>query len=308
MLRDKERDIVRAVLPSCARKWARHKGRYIARARRRAEKEALLYLDPEDWDDSKAYRHVGNRLSRLRSDECWRISERRNADKLGSLKRWTKYHQRTSDNDEEAYEKVCKVLEPGRNLITRHAVEHAESWLDLKKDQYRYSWGYKLAYSEPFVTMNNILEMVTTLFETQHKKLNRCLKQGSLNIRPCKDKDPCSQFKTYTSQVYEYYDSTARKWVGVGYSHYLRIQDLKRVRNVERKWAFHNWKICPNKCLVRSRKDLEAAAEALYQGARYRNRGYSLDALQKLKKDGAIYRVLQLAKFQGILRMAGRVL
>jgi hypothetical protein len=294
MLRDKERDIARAVLPSCARKWARDKGRYIARARRRAFKEALLYLDPEDWDDGDAYRHVGNRLSRLRSDECWRIQERRGSDKLGPLKSWTKHHKKTSDTDDEAYEKICKVLDPGRNLITRHAIDHVEAWLDLEKDKYRYSYRYNYRQPESILTKDHLLQIVTTLFETAHKQLNKCFKEEGLRKDRCKDEDPCSSYTTYTNTIYEYYVPAIKRWTSTTYGAYIQIQGLKRIRKVENRYPFHSWRLCPNKMLIHNREDLSDAVRAL-------SGNHSRDALTKLGKRSALYRVLQLAKKHNLL-------
>lgn len=295
MLKDKNKDIIRAVLPSCARKWARYKGRYIARARRRAMKEALNNIDPEGWDDSEVGRHIGHRLSRLRSDECWRISERRGADKLGPLKRWTKHHKRTSDNDEEAYEKICRVLEPGRNLITRHAVGHAENWLDLEKDQYRYSWRRR-PQPPRLISSDRLAQIIETLFETAHGKLNKAFKQEGLRKTVCKKDDGCASWTTYTYTIYEWYDAASKKWVATSYFRYGSIQGLKRVRSVERRHDFHDWKACPNKLLIHSRDDLKDVVRALIPYG-----GLTEGAIKEAKPRTALYQVLLLARNRGLL-------
>ena len=312
MFKDKNRDIARAILPSCARKWARFQGRHIARIRRRAVREALNNVGPEsEWCEGDAFARLGKREAKARSMECWRVSERRDADKLGSLKRWTLHHKRTSDNDEEAYQKVCEVLKPGQNLITRHAVGHAEAWLDLTKDQYRYS--YRAVRPTPeLLTGRELLQVLNSLFEIQHAKLNKCFKNldedlsgrgGYLTSRICKDDSPCSTKYTYTDAYHELYDPSLKRWVAYDPKRLPFTTARTRVRKVERHYPRHDGTKCPNVVLIKCREDIEKACGALQPWG-----GITKNTVKaKDKKGQALRRVLELANRMDLLpyRMEG---
>lgn len=278
MFKDKQKDMIRAILPSTARLYARHKGRYISRARRRAFKEALHNLDPEDWDDSEMYRHVGPRLSRLRSEECERIRERRGADKLGPLKRWTEHHKRTSESDEEAYEKICQVLKPEQNLITQHAVGHAEWWLELEKDQYRYNYYYTPRV--PLIPSERVEEIIRYLFENDHAKLNKILKSRERLGAECKEEDPCTIPHHEEYDVHEVWYPKLKYWQSysegdVG-TYWFRNRygesPLLRTRHVVRDWLEHIHQKCRNRKIIRTHHDVDRIARSfgsVYRKSRY---------------------------------------
>jgi len=303
--RNKNRDIIRAVLPSCARKWARLEGRHIARIRRRAVKEALANVGPwDEWDECMAFARVGKRMATARSKECERVSMRRDADKLGPLKRLTKYHKRRADNDEEAFEELCKIIRPSQNLITRHAMGHVEQWLDLEKDKYRYMWKRR----KPDVQLLNrdgLVRIVTTLFETRHAKLNKILKaNGYLLQRKCKDDSPCQGADIYTDAYHEVYDTFSKKWYAYNPRYPLSVANKKtRIRKVERRYPYHIARKCPNTLLIRTREDIEKLVNALCTW-----RGFSAKALQGTDLTSVILKgILELAVRMDLISSLQRV-
>jgi hypothetical protein len=287
-------------------------GRYIARVRRRLAREALsnVCLDDE-WDEALVFARLGKRESKVRSRECERVWSRRDADKLGPLKRWTKHQQRTSEDDDKAYEKICEVLQPDRNLITRHAVGHTEQWLELKKDEWVKGWYKRFLSSQPTILgVKEMTKIVVALFESQHAKLNRCLKDrklGHLLIgKKCKDEDPCTWKEVYTHRYPEGWDPASKRWIAYNPTLERGLFAKTRVRLDSREFPYHDSGKCPNTVLMRRCGDeKEIVNQLLMRGgltrddlANYRNtsigRHHDLRGL-------ALSRVLNLAIDRGLL-------
>jgi len=315
--RDKVKDIMRGVLPSCARKWARMEGRYIARVRRRLVREALSNVCPDDeWDDALAFARLGKRESKVRSRECERVRSRRDADKLGPLKRWTKHQQRTSEDDDKAYEKICEVLQPNRNLITRHAVGHAEQWLELKKDEHDRNWyeNWSSRQPAPILGVKELTKIIVALFESQHAKLNRCFKDRKLGhlliSKTCTDEDPCTWMEAYTHRYPEALDPATKRWITYDPILERGLFAKTRVRLDRREFPRHDSGKCPNTVLMRHRGDEEEVVNQLigfrgvwkHELVVSNNGDYHLHGRHYVSKHGlALSRVLNLAMGQDLL-------
>jgi hypothetical protein len=244
---------------------------------------------------------LGKQEARMRRMECWRISSRRGADKLGQLKSFTLHHKRNSNNDEEAYQKVCKVLQPDRNLITRHAAEHAESWLDLKKNEFEFAGRF---YNEesPLIGVREFTRMITKIFEINHKKLNKCFKDKNnygeclISVRPCKPDDPCAQFRS--KRVPEVWDDKAKQWLELLDSLSLTMDTI--IRTSYRNIPYHEPRKCQNRVIILQRTDIEQAAKSLVGNKGLYKRSLN-NRLFINKHNVALNNVLNLAKQLDVL-------
>lgn len=111
---DKIRDMVRSILPSTARNYARRHKRQIARSNRRAERIAVEDMDYEDgldFDDRQ--RNI---------DLSWMKSERRTHDKVKPLMRWAPKVTKGLPDKRVAQ---LRAMMP-KNTIGEHAIGHVE--------------------------------------------------------------------------------------------------------------------------------------------------------------------------------------
>jgi hypothetical protein len=96
--------------------------------------------------------------------------------------------------------------------------------------------------------------IVNALFETQHGKLNKCLKHldgdlgsgGYLTSGRCKDDDPCNTKHTVTWTYPELYDPSLKRWVAYDPKKLPFTLARTRVRKVERHYPRHDGTKCAN--------------------------------------------------------------
>ena len=135
MLKNKERDMGRSVLPSSSRKAARADKRAANKNYRASVRDAIASFDGEDIDESLI--RDGRRLSNM----CWMRSERRAADKVAPLMRWAE--AKVADlpmEDRETY--IRKILPEG--MIGNHAWTHLEFSDAFDPDPVEYYWKLPL--------------------------------------------------------------------------------------------------------------------------------------------------------------------
>lgn len=284
MKKDKKRDLIRAILPSKARKQARFMSRRINRRTRHRTKEALNnhLSSADDWDDSQFFQKISRTEMQHKRDMVERIWDRRVADKLGPLYRFTEHHKKDSENDTEARQKIAETIEPGKNLITEHAMTHVDSWLDTPKsylylppmtDRDKQAKEAREAnyYGEVFWTYEDLKRIILTLFETNHKALNRALKDSQgrplvLTRNICKKgEDPCMISEKRKIIVYEVFNPRRwKKWEEVSYHLYYKLRDKGdrvRYRTITKDRSWHNVRRCPYRLLVSDRNDCLRLAE-----------------------------------------------
>lgn len=135
MLKNKERDMGRSVLPSTARKAARYDKRAANKQYRASVRNAIASFDGEDIEESLI------RDGRRRSNMGWMRSERRGADKIAPLVRWAE--AKVADlpmEDRECY--IRKVLPDG--IIGDHAWTHVKYSDAFDMDPVEYFWRLPL--------------------------------------------------------------------------------------------------------------------------------------------------------------------
>jgi len=295
MKKDKKRDMIRAILPSKARKSARDSGRAINRRTRHRAKQALHeFVDPDDFDDSEVSAKLSGPEARHKSEMCWRISERRDADKLGPLIRLTKHIKKTSKNDTEAREKLIQLIEPGKNLITEHAMGHADNYLDCPGVRYytppendRDKAARERADEESKRRHNGakvwgkrkFKRIIKWLIEHQHARLNRALKSSDLRVAQCKiGEDECASEHEQVTTFYEVYDASHwSKWRRCYTKRDLMIEEAAgekvRTRTVRKMVPSHNKRLCNNTLIARKMEDYLVIAKTLssWDGCVYEN-------------------------------------
>lgn len=284
--KNKQKDLIRSVLPSTGRKRARESSREINRRTRHRIKQALHDISPEeDFDESEFYGKASVAEARHKSEMRWRVSDRRGADKLGPLKRVTQHLKKTSKNDSEAHEKLCRLLEPGKNLITRHALSHAEWYLDCPEKEYYLppeterdrkfrENRYKPRGGKVIWGKRKFKRIIKWLIEHAHKELNRALKGGRhglalMTTRSCKvGEDPCATMVDRTHTRYEIYDpSRWSNWRQVysyfQYDRLIQAGETGRIRHITKPEYHHNARLCQNRLLAFKQEDYLIIAKRL---------------------------------------------
>jgi len=131
MRSDKVKDMIRSVLPSTYRRYARAAKADRKRQLRRGVRGDLRN---EDFDETKADFHRDARVS----DVVW---HRRLGDKINHFMRWCRARTEGMDTD-DALSYVRSILPS--NLIGDHAYGH---WEDIRKPRYRRPWPDEPAQS-----------------------------------------------------------------------------------------------------------------------------------------------------------------
>lgn len=130
MLKNKQLDMARSVLPSTARKSARDNKRHVNHQYRASVRKALATFDGDDIDDS--FIKEGKRKSEMAEA----IYDRRSRDKVGPIMRWAASKVKDMpEEDREAY--IKKLLPPG--LIGDHAFLHI-SFIDEFDHLHPFHW------------------------------------------------------------------------------------------------------------------------------------------------------------------------
>ena len=178
---DKERDMLRSVLPSTRRKGARDDFAYTKRNARREARQRCheLAVDPEIWDDQyDSHDYPDARIHEIK----W---ERRGYDNVAALQRWAPH--KVADVRREDRLSKLKALLPD-NTIGRHAVTHVDHlpefyipqdhlprryydqrgfWSYVDPDSW---WGRAVRYAE-------IEARLIAAIRDHHRQLNRLLKK-----------------------------------------------------------------------------------------------------------------------------------
>lgn len=298
MKKNKQKDLIRSILPSKARKSARDSSREINRRTRHRIKQALHDISPEDdFDESEFYGKASEAEARHKSEMRWRVSDRRGADKLGPLKRVTQHLKKESKDDSEAHEKLCKLLEPHKNLITRHALSHAEWYLDCPEAEYyrppeterdkkfreRQYAGRRNRSGHVVWGKRKFKRIIKWLIEHAHKELNRALKgrfgSALMTTHTCSVKDDkCMSVVDKMMTYFEIYDPTRwnnwrRVYTRIEYHRLVEAGEVGRIRTVSTKDTHHNMNICENRLLATKLEDYLAISKRLssYDSKVYEN-------------------------------------
>jgi len=239
-------------------------------------------MHPDDeWEDSRHHDSVSKLEAENRSKMYWRVRERRGADKLSGLRRWAEHQQRKcAGDDAAAYDKCAEILQPNRNVITRHAMTHVAVWLDAPQAQYyrppeteRDIQAEKALerermnriHGKVILSSEEFLHVLKLLFERHHKELNQILKKHDMRARSCSVEDGCIIRSTQTLMRYFVYDTnTWNKWRECNFAQFQEAQAADQralAREVTREVEDHDILRCPNRILIRSAAD----AEALFQ-------------------------------------------
>lgn len=283
------------VLPSKAATFARFKSREIHRQERHAINSALHQHPPdEEWEDGPYYRNVNSAESYSRHEMPYRVMERRSADNLSGLQRWVEHHQREAKGDDQkAYEKCAEVIQPGKNLICKHAMEHAAAWLDvpngrryfLPEENERDAAAREAAmrkrmtenYGPVVISEAELLDVLQKLYSTQHGKLNKILKKHNLMKRSCTTDDPCtSESHRKVKHYFIYEPSHWQKWRRVAmfeWSDAMKLGKRTQVRDVMEKQVNHDIQKCENRMIIRGPADLEPLYHRLNHESYRRSKG-----------------------------------
>lgn len=277
--KNKQRDLTRMVLPSRAAKFAKDKSRELHRRERHTINSALIQHPPEEeWEDGPYFRNVNSIEGHFRSEMPYRVRERRSADNLGGLKRWVEHHQRQAGDDRRAYEKCEEIIQPGKNLICKHAMEHAAFWLDVpdgrsyylpeeterdvaaRQTQQRRSLSKN--YGPVIISEEELKILLEKLYASAHGKLNKILKKHSLAKRSCREGDPCTSVQHIkTKKYFLYAPSYYNKWREISLSEYydaIKLDQRVQIRDVVVTRTNHNIQKCENRLLIRKPSDLES--------------------------------------------------
>lgn len=283
-MKDKQRDLIRMVLPSRAAKMAREKSREIHRQERHAVNSALIQHHPdEEWEDGRYFRRVSDAESYTAKEMPNRVRVRRDADNLSGLQRWTEHQKKEAKGDEtKAYAKCAEVLQPGKNLICKHAMSHVAVWLDSPEARfYRpYMNERDLAaeeaksrsfmarhYGPVVIGKGELKTLLERLYSTQHGRLNKILKKYNLKKRHCTDDDACTTKSNRKVKHYFVYDATAwQKWRKVSmwaWNDAVKAGQKVQIRDVVEVTTGHDIQKCPNRIIISGPADVEPLYDVL---------------------------------------------
>lgn len=298
-MKDKQRDLARMVLPSRAAKMARDESRHIHRQERHHVRESLATMAPdEEWEEARHYSSVARAESFSRSEMLMRVADRRGADNLGGLRRWTEHQKKLCKGDDaKAYEKCAKVLQPRKNLITKHAMSHVAGWLDapqarfyrpmmnerdLAAEQEMIRRSMQENYGSVILTEAEMRVLLDRLYTHQHAALNKILKHHNLMRRACTDDDPCIHKASRAVKRYYIFDVTAwQKWKMVSMYEWdtaMRLGTKVQTRTVMQEDTHHDIQKCHNRIIIRGPKDMETLHQHLSGPVREGGGRYSLYA------------------------------
>lgn len=293
LVKDKQRDLIKMILPSKAADFARHKSREIHRQERHAINTALHQHPPEEeWEDGPYYRRVSSAESYSSSEMPYRVRERRYADKLGGLQRWVEHQKKECKGDESAaYAKCAQVIQPGKNLICEHAMGHVASWLevpearfyrplmnerDLAAKEARERRGLAKHYGPLLITEDELKVLLDKLYSSQHGRLNKILKKHNLMKRSCTHDDACTTRVTRKVKHYFIYDPRAwQKWRRVAmweWSEAAKEGQRTQVRDATEEMTDHNIQKCSNRIIIKGPADMEGLFQRL-RGTHLREKG-----------------------------------
>jgi hypothetical protein len=314
-MKDKQRDLIRMILPSRAAGSARAKSREIHRQERHAVNSVLHQHNPEDeWEDSRYFGRVNTAESYSASEMPYRVRERRDADKLGGLQRWTEHQKKECKGDDsKAYAKCVEVLQPGKNLISKHAMSHVAVWLDAPEARfYRpYMNERDLAveaaksrnfmarhYGPVLIDTKELKTLLDRLYATQHGKLNKILKKYSLQKRHCTDDDPCTTKSQRKTKHYFVYDASYwQKWRKVAmwsWDEAVKTGQKAQIRDAVETITSHDIQKCPNRVIINGPADVEPLYNVLCSTNLRANGSYDDNA------NGVLKDILKLAEQVGL--------
>lgn len=257
----KRRDIIRGLLPSKARKMARHlKSHSNRKARHRANQAIRMW---EDESDLVMGLHQADQT--LKRDIRLAVRERREADKLRPFLRWAKAHTCEFEEEDEhsKYYKIKSLLNGAKDIISYHALGHFSDKASLNPFYGRSIlgyYGYKPSWQKKDVFPEGLFsKLLEEAYILDHRGLNQVLKSLSLSYKRCElGEDSCMEVQTQTRRVWRY---KLRSQYGV------RTSTVRPLEGPDLVWAFqmtetksevvHHWLQCHNRVLVFGYRDLE---------------------------------------------------
>jgi len=314
-MKDKQRDLIRMVLPSRASKFAREKSREIHRQERHAVNSVLHQHHPEDeWEDGHYFGRVSSAESYTAKEMPERVRERRSADSLSGLQRWAEHQKRKyKGNDSKAYAKCAEILEPSKNLICKHAMSHVAVWLDspearfyrpmmnerdLAAEEAKKRSFMARHYGPVLIDKGELKTLLDRLFATQHGKLNRILKAYGLVHRRCSDEDPCISKHYKNVKHYFVFDSAGwQKWCKVSvwaWQDAVKLNQKTLVRDAVDVTTSHNIQACKNRVIINGPADVALVFDRLCATQLRANGGYDEPSSKALKD------ILKLAERVGL--------
>lgn len=283
-MKDKQRDLIRMVLPSRAAGFARAKSREIHRQERHAVNSALIQHHPDDeWEDGRYFRRVSSAESYSSSEMPRRVQERRGADNLSGLQRWTEHQKKKAKgNDSKAYAKCAEVLQPGKNLICKHAMSHVAVWLDAPEARFYLPYmnerdiaaqeaasrGFMAKHYGPvLIDKGELKTLLDRLYSSQHGRLNKILKKYNLTKRHCTDDDPCTTKSDRKVKHYFIYEASHwQKWKRVSMWEWdtaVKAGKQTQTRDALETITNHDTQKCPNRIIISGPADVEPLYYAL---------------------------------------------
>ena len=308
------------VLPSRASKMAREKSREIHRQERHAVNSALHQLHPDDeWEEGRYFRRVNSAESYTAREMPMRVQERRGADNLSGLQRWTEHQQRKYKNDSEAYAKCAEVLQPGKNLICKHAMTHVAVWLDtpdarfhrplmnerdLKAEEAKSRSFMAKHYGPVLIDRNELKTLLDRLYSSQHGLLNKILKKYNLKKHHCTDHDPCTTKSQRKVKYYFIYDARSwQKWKQVGMGEWdeaNKAGQKVQIREAMEITTNHDIQKCPNRIIISGPADVEPLYYILCSTNMRSGGPYSTLNAYDSGANGALKDILKLAEQVGL--------
>ena len=278
MHKDKIREMTRGILPSKARKAARHEKARIARAHRHQVRQALrdvgLNISPEDediiLDDSELMLRINDSEVQRRRDLYRAVQDRRAADKLSPFLRWCKARTKhiPEDKPEERYYTISGLIGGPSDLIREHALGH---FLDPEYDFNPYSFKARYRTSGPDVIIPRhvFYRALKAAFETKHKLLNRLCKEHT--YRQCKTDDSCIEVIRKKRWVYRFQPNrNYYVWKHEETTYCPREGDyrpgtLARVLS-EYEQEVHSVSQCENRVILRGEDDIDRLMHHIFGG------------------------------------------
>lgn len=248
---NKPKEMMRSILPSKARKWAKHKKRDANRSNRRAVNVLLSEYDLDD-DDGEFTNQV-DIADFTRSREIrFAVRERRGADKINHFVRWAENKTAHLTDIKDKYYFFVSYIGGSGDVIRNHAVGH---FIDPRYD-FRYGElrSQRYRYYEPMPEISDVtlMEKLSLAIDYGYEgELNQALRSANIRTKECGKSAPCysEETKGYTISHWEIQpDGTRRRLFGlIPYDGGFR-PPVKGVisYNTSYKSKTHNQKSCSN--------------------------------------------------------------
>lgn len=129
---EKNKEMIRSILPSTRRKNAKAEKKALNRRLRRNARQSLSQIyDEDDWDESSFdFWNDGQ------EERYWIVQDRRAADKISHFMRWAE--QKASHMPDGQKMGYIRGILPGKGTIFEHACFHLEGLEGFDKDKFAY--------------------------------------------------------------------------------------------------------------------------------------------------------------------------